>query len=53
MKDVVITFNNGKTVHYPNSEFININGRITIKQYVLKYNYNYNESEIKEIKYEG
>lgn len=53
MKDVVIIFNDGKTVHYPNSELMNINGHIIIRQYELKDVYNYNESEVKEIKYEG
>lgn len=57
MKDVVITFNNDKTVHYLNSEYHYENGDIVITEYDNEYaeidKHYIHESEIKEIKYEG
>ena len=57
MKDVVITFNNGKTVHYLNSEYHYENGDIIITEYDtdnIEIDKHYiHESEVKEIKYEG
>lgn len=57
MKDIVITFNNGKTIHYLNSEYHYENGDIIVKEYdnenhVIGTHY-YDEADIKEIKYEG
>lgn len=60
MKDVVITFNNGKTVHYLNAEYHYENGDVVVKEYeqdeyggyhLGDINY-FDESDIKEIKYE-
>lgn len=61
MKDVVITFNNGKTVHYLNAEYHYENGDVVVKEYEQneygEYHiadiHHFDESEIKEIKYEG
>ena len=61
MKDVVIIFNNCKTVHYLNAEYHYENGDVVVKEYEqdehggyhLADIYHFDKSEIKEIKYEG
>lgn len=61
MKDVIITFNNSKTVHFINAEYRYENGDVVVTEYEQdeygEYHiadiHHFDESEIKEIKYEG